>query len=890
MVETTPPNPTRSSSVRSSSVRSSSRVRSSSKVNGRDNSNRLIVLFHSADNMQDALVKNALAGEFPNSSIGLGAPKNGGKRIAFIDFSSGEAYNKAARRVNKKITVCGFTGTIKHSRPPQPQQHDMLPVSQAPPTPIPGSSLKTTSTLTDDDGVVYIWYFWDIENLQIPKHIAANGAYVHDLVTAIRKSCENLYPKFKHMDFCAMSAQPNVVSAKAGESLHASGVILQQYPGKYVKMEQADKIIVTSMNTKEHQTNGKYGQRVFVLLTSDGGYQNDLSLLKAKGIKIILIHDVQIFRGTVGFPYALLKTSEIFKRCADHCIPSATIFKSIITSNDTSNAHPSSKPSIANLDIHEDPDRRSRSKSPAPAPRPSRSTRQRSRGRSVTAHQRTQSNGGAGGSREASQLTTTNAKDVPTTSKDCLRINLPQTLGLVTQDSLRASFGTDVNISIRSGQTPHRHAIITFHTPNKATRFAGIDILVNGEFVKVNLLNQSTANQSTANQSTANQSTVPPEPPKPPKDITIAVKVTPSKYHYITNYRGEFDKICKDVTVNLDFNHTTVRLKGHPTAVNKTNSDLRSWLENLRESVILDHAFNWIGAKLFQCYHLNRISVQWSISICLYRQGDALPVIDMTNFKTDTVDMYHVVLVGPNKRGTDEGIKEVHNLKLEKPVDVEFMDKDVFKSAKEQKKLLSISKEHHCYIDVHTTGATIYAFTEGEQEMARAAIEMALTKQVLIQVEPIKNQYLQRYRIAELDAIRRQHHSVNIFFNDVTTAIASEASSTTSLKRDSITLKGPPKDIPKARDAVEALLDSVDVQHVDVVYPVTQEGLALHRFKSLAGLIKAHENVVVEYSGSVATNDSVIIHVVASGETGVVQNTLEKFAAVRFGSKTTLRF
>ncbi|RUS27252.1 hypothetical protein BC938DRAFT_483513 [Jimgerdemannia flammicorona] len=110
--------------------------------------------------------------------------------------------------------------------------------------------------------------------------------------------------------------------------------------------------------------------------------------------------------------------------------------------------------------------------------------------------------------------------------------------------------------------------------------------------------------------------------------------------------------------------------------------------------------------------------------------------------------------------------------------------------------------------------------------------------------------------------------------------------SATSLIHDSISLKGPLKDVTKARDAVEALLDSIDVQQVDVVYPIAQEILAFRRFKSLAGSIRTRRNVVMEYFRKSATSDNVTIHIVASGGAGVVQKTLEKLAAVRFCSET----
>ncbi|RUP48246.1 LOW QUALITY PROTEIN: hypothetical protein BC936DRAFT_144793 [Jimgerdemannia flammicorona] len=168
-----------------------------------------------------------------------------------------------------------------------------------------------------------------------------------------------------------------------------------------------------------------------------------------------------------------------------------------------------------------------------------------------------------------------------------------------------------------------------------------------------------------------------------------------------------------------------------------------------------------------------------------------------------------------------------------------------------------------------------------DTESVVSVVERTVLEMLLI--KSIKSQYLQRYKIAELNAIRRQHYSVDITINifNITTQVSGVSG--TSLTHDSITLKGPTKDVPKAMDAVEALLDSIDVQQVNVVYPATEDVLALRRFKS----IEIRNNVVVQYSRKSATSDNITIRIVVSGEKSEVQETLERFAAVRFYLTTT---
>ncbi|RUS13507.1 hypothetical protein BC937DRAFT_95206, partial [Endogone sp. FLAS-F59071] len=294
---------------------------------------KLALVVYSPPEANIAIVKQTLASEFPNhSSIIVAFTKPDKKRVTYINFDSQEAYDQAALRVGETISLCGSTTTITRHTSKPPQQNPKLPphpeqsssnpnpVSNQPPIqpPIPISLEK-----------FHLWYFWDIENVQIPKRISVEAAYVHDLVTAIRKHCENLYPNHMHMDFSVMHAQ-QILSNTAREGLQLCNVIVQQYAGKPIKKEQADKFIVTTMNTKEHLTKEYYENRVFVIITNDGGYQNDLNLLREKGIIIILIHGAQ--------------ASPIFRRSVDYCIPCDKIFASVKTPNANMKNRPQLKP------------------------------------------------------------------------------------------------------------------------------------------------------------------------------------------------------------------------------------------------------------------------------------------------------------------------------------------------------------------------------------------------------------------------------------------------------------------------------------------------------------------------------------------------------------------
>ncbi|RUS24900.1 hypothetical protein BC938DRAFT_472929 [Jimgerdemannia flammicorona] len=820
---------------------------------------RTLVVFTPADAEGPAAIQ-ALATVFPRSASIAFGPSKKGKRIAYVNFHSEKAFEEAATKIGQNITICGLRTTVMShvAKPPlnkpQPQPSQS---SQTKEPPKPGPSLQPASS---DAAKAHIWYFWDIENLQIPKRISVNGAYIHDLVASIRKHCEDIYPNHMHMEFQAMYAQQNVLSDGARESLHLCSVSLQQYPGRHVKKEQADKCIVTSMNTREHHTAaGKYEQRVFVILTNDGGYQ----------------------------------ASEIFKKAADYCIPSTWIFDAVKTPNESV---VTPYPLNESHDMLNVPNARSRSKSPAPAPRPNKRTMGKEKGAAHGSQAYQNPNGQAGDSSQNNETGPT----AQTPPKDCLRINLPQKLGSVTVPILRNCFGPDANVFIKSPQYPNRHAIVTFKDTAKIFRFAGERILVNGEFVNVILV-----------KGTNFRAPPPPAPsplaPHPPqnqvKDVNVPVPCSPSKFQYITKNRDEFNRICKDIKVTLDQTHAIVKLKGPSTLVGKADDDLKKWLANIQEYAIPDNDFDWFGAKLFFRYHLQRISIQWAVSICLYRHGNNQPVTGLTSYNSDTdaAVKYKVTLVGELKQpGVREATKEIRNLKLGKPVVLELTDRsgaELFERCEESRnvtKIISISNEHHAYIHIQNNQAFIYAFTDKEKEGARKTLESILVGQHTIQVDPIRYQYILRYRSSGMEAIRCKYHAVQITSTsskEVAKAMQNPSnasgSSDTPSKHDDIILEGPVADITSATAAVEALLNNVNLEHVDVSFPLRHEIMAFRRYESLATTVQSQKNVVVEFSRKVATIEAVTISVVASGEGDVVKETLEEFSAIRFLAKGT---
>ncbi|RUS17975.1 hypothetical protein BC937DRAFT_89291 [Endogone sp. FLAS-F59071] len=491
---------------------------------------------------------------------------------------------------------------------------------------------------------------------------------------------------------------------------------------------------------------------------------------------------------------------------------------------------------------------------------------------------------------------------------------------------LRVAFGPDAQIFIKSFKSHDRHAIITFDSAAKASQFVG-KIPVKGQFVNVILLDQNSPASANPPPVPANPPPVPanpppvpanpppvpanpppvpanppPVPPEPPKEIKFIIKFTYPRYRYIVDNRPRINHLCQNVKTTFDDEHYMIKLNGPQEPMRKAIDALKKFQDNISQETISDVMFNWFAAKLLLRYHLDKIAVQWSVALFLYRDGDEKPVKALTNYKnaTDADARYHVIVVGYiNKPGMNEAAKCIRALQLREPEVLNITPQNqvaLFKQepGKNGTNIVSISKEHHCYIDVFNNKARIYAFKEKEMEGARKALEEFLVTTDKIQIDPAKNEYLRRYKTAELEAIRRKHHAVRItgtFSDNIqSNKVDASRSSVTSPKRGFILLEGPPAYVTKARVDVMELVGQIIVKTLNVNYPLRHQSMALRRFNSQAREIQSHHDIVLDISSKILAKDNdtlakdidIAIHIVACGEAGVVKESLDKFPAINF--------